>query len=120
MLDWNEVERQRKEVYEKLAHLYPRDLLDAHMVYCLQLSHESAELLDAVTWKPHRRHEAKVDRANLIEEAVDVLKYLTNILLLHKVSEAEFRTVYEAKHSVVLERMHNEWLQHEGEDDAKK
>lgn len=73
--------------------------------FCLQLVAEAVELLDEVNWKHHRKADKAVDRGSLLAEAVDVQKFLINVLVAHGVTEDEFHAAWVAKTQLVQERL---------------
>jgi len=71
----------------------------------LALVAEIDELLKATgKWKMHRESPSRFSRSGLIEEAVDIFKYLLNILVVFDIKPEEFVEEFERKSLVVEER----------------
>lgn len=72
---------------------------------CLGIHSELDELLSALgKWKKHRPNIGVVSRSGVIEEAVDVFKYLINIMLAFRVGPGEFYQEFNRKSKVVEDR----------------
>lgn len=69
---------------------------------------EFTELLDEVKWKTWLTTQAPPDVSSLTEEAVDVFKFVLNILLTWGVTPAEFVKAFDRKSEVNIQR----FLQH--------
>jgi hypothetical protein len=67
---------------------------------------EVAEVLDCIPWKLHDRKTRGicVPREKLVEELVDVQKYLLILLVHHGVSAREFARAFDKKSDIVEER----------------
>jgi len=102
---WNEAwAYQRRFMQSEVERIGRLPLNEAHRRLCLHLTSEVAELLDCVDWKLHAR-EKPPDHYAVIEECVDVWKFLMDVLYIHNVTDDEFLDVFEQKSVVVENRM---------------
>lgn len=72
--------------------------------YVLALLKECSEVLDNINWKTHRKDDHDVIESNIIEELVDVQKYLVNIVQLWGYSSEDFYNEFVRKSDVVESR----------------
>lgn len=94
---------QRSEL-ERL-NLDPRkDTVGLHHSICTHMLSEVHELLDCLPWFLHKKPKV-AERYALVEECVDVFKWLLNIMHLHGIECAEFEQVFDEKTAVVEDRI---------------
>ena len=81
--------------------------------YILSLVGETQEVLQALPWKRHRHYDENStwSRYTLLEELIDLQKYLWGLMAIWEVTPEEFSTVFRDKSAVVEHR----WLQDKGE-----
>ena len=75
--------------------------------YIEYLHAELVEVLNNVPWKKHR-YTGKTDRHALVEELIDVQKFLWGLMSIWEVDEEEFAEVYKNKTLVVEQRFKQE------------
>lgn len=85
----------------------PIDLAEVnrlHGALCTHLHGEVDELVRCGDWKIHQRGEI-AQKGDIVQEAVDVFKFLINLMLLHGVSPVEFYEGFARKSTVVEKRV---------------
>lgn len=104
-------ERQRRftagyfrAVDKPLEELSERDLTEWTKEYLLALHSELTEVLNTVPWKRHRQVTAE-PRQRLLEELVDVQKFLWGLMVIHGVTLEELEREFHTKSTVVEERL---------------
>lgn len=100
-----------KEMFEEqanlqaiLKHKYPDNLGLRHLIGCTELAKEVTEVLDCFPWKMVSDMQS-ASREQLCEELVDVFKFFMNLLIIHGITEEEFKLAYDAKSRKVRERL---------------
>jgi hypothetical protein len=111
-------ERQRiftRKVLAKLYHvrdeleLTPPQLLDYSKEIALSLYGEVDELKNELPWKHHRLYDdLTLIKDNLIEEGVDIVKFVMSFLVAHGVTSEEFEEGMRIKSTVVEDRWRQE------------
>lgn len=96
----NEVERC------DLGRYTPNDL---HLRLCAHMHSEIDEITRCADWKLHAAG-SMAPRSHIVEECVDVWKFVLNLLVLHGIEPDEFRTAFEEKSFVVERRVELERL----------
>ena len=77
--------------------------------YLLSLISETDEVLDALgMWKQHSSLKNNTVRSQIAEEAVDIFKFLVNILVTWDISSADFERAFFGKTMVVEQRFNQE------------
>tara|TARA_R110001592_G_scaffold201208_3_gene450298 strand:+ start:4173 stop:5141 length:969 start_codon:yes stop_codon:yes gene_type:complete len=76
--------------------------------YVLALSKEVYEVLDEIDWKMHTSKNTEDVNDNVLEECVDVLKYLFGIIQLNGFGVEELYEKFKDKSSVVEAKFHQE------------
>lgn len=76
--------------------------------YVLSIMIESGEVLNELKWKKHRFIAQQENIDNLLEETVDVLKFLINIVIMHGYNEKDFFQKFVDKTKVVSIRYEQE------------
>lgn len=75
----------------------------------LHLLSECDEVLREINWKMHRKHDIdQVNTENLVEEIVDVFKFVISLAQTWNVSAAEFMDQFDKKSTVVEQRFEKE------------
>lgn len=72
-----------------------REMITKEIVLCL--TDETFELLRECNWKTHRKSRSPVNRENIKEEAVDILKFFLNIINLWDISPDELKVAFDKK-----------------------
>ena len=81
------------------------DLTELSRYYILALHKELSEILDNVDgWKLHRPATGEHKRNLLVEEGIDVEKYLVGLLIIWGVTPWEFMATFRAKSKIVADR----------------
>lgn len=97
-------ERQRK-FNQKLVDYDRLTDADRHSLtrdYCLSINEEVAELSRCIDWKTHRRHSNKgPSGSNILEEGIDVFKYIVSVCLVWGITPREFLEAFNRKSDVV-------------------
>ncbi len=94
--------QERGQAIDGLSH---DELTDLSKQYILSMHKELSEVLDNVDgWKMHRPSSGEHNRPQIVEESIDIQKYLIGFLLLWGVSPGEFFEAFMAKSKVVAER----------------
>lgn len=75
--------------------------------YVLSLMGELKEILDCLNWKHHRTTDSG-PRIDLVEEMIDVQKFLWGLMSIHGVSLEEFESEFDRKSDVVEQRWRQE------------
>ncbi len=94
--------------YAKRGWPKPEELEATTKDYLIHLIKEATEVLDEVSWKMHRPAKEYVDRDNLLEEMVDVQKYLWALMQIWGVTWDQFREEFKRKSMVVEQRFAQE------------
>ena len=76
--------------------------------HVLHIMSELDEVLREINWKVHRKQDKVVNRKNLVEELIDVFKYLLSIAITWDVTPEEFVEEYWRKSTVVEQRYKQE------------
>lgn len=109
---WREQRAFTEEVLRdrglSLGEMDPRSLREWTRDVVLSIHGEAAELLEELDWRMHREPSRAVVRGNVVEEAVDVWKFLMNVLLTWGVSPEEFLEAFVDKSAVVADRRRSE------------
>lgn len=95
--------------YKPLEQLTEDDRVKLSKEYLLSLHSELTEVLNNVPWKPHRFTQLS-NRDQLLEELVDVLKYLLGLMQVWKVTPNELVRIFEKKSQVVEQRFNQDYL----------
>jgi hypothetical protein len=82
---------------------------DLHLRLCAHMHSEIDEITRCADWKLHAAG-SMAPRSHIVEECVDVWKFMLNLLVLHDISPDEFRTAFEEKSFVVERRVELERL----------
>lgn len=72
--------------------------------FVLCLNEESFEVLRELNWKTHVHSKKEINRENILEESVDVFKYLLNIILVNGFTADEFLESFNKKTDKVLKK----------------
>lgn len=72
--------------------------------FLLQLHSEVSEALDEIDWKPHTNFNGDVNRDDLVEELVDIQKFLLCILQVWDITPKEFVKTFFDKTEKVRKR----------------
>jgi len=93
----------------------PDDLIQEDKIkftkeYILSIHKELSEILDTIPWKLHRKENVVHSRTNIVEETIDVFKFLLNICIIWKIEPEEFVKEFFRKSSVVNQRYQQEIL----------
>jgi hypothetical protein len=99
---------------KSLAELTDTERIGESRSYVLSAYTELSELLETMNWKRHREDNIEFDKRLLLEEAVDVQKYLIGLLQQWGITEEEFQQSFKEKSEVVEFR----WRQEKGADRA--
>ena len=103
-----EQEDFQKKFYDK-QNLDLKEKVALSKEYLLSAHRELNEVLDELPWKSHRKYVNKtVDKTNLTEEAVDVFKFLLNVLIIWDIYDEEFYNSFVNKSIKVRERHEKE------------
>jgi len=99
-------DRQADHWYKEAPTYAVQDPDQVHSTICLCLVKEVAEVLDCINWKLHDRKTrgVQVSRAKLLEELVDVQKYLLILMVHHKILPTEFVKAFDDKSDIVETR----------------
>jgi hypothetical protein len=95
---------------KSLAELTDNERIGESRSYVLSAYTELSELLETMNWKRHREDNIEFDKRLLLEEAVDVQKYLIGLLQQWGITEEEFQQAFKEKSEVVEFR----WRQEKG------
>ncbi len=94
-----------QELGQAIDGLSHDELTELSKFYILAMHKELSEVLDNVDgWKPHRPSSGEHNRTQIVEESIDIQKYLIGFLLLWGVSPGEFFEAFMAKSKIVAER----------------
>lgn len=80
------------------------DLVSANKDFAIHLIKEATEVLDEVSFKMHRKGKGAVDRDNVLEELVDVSKFLFGWMQIWGFTWDDFREEFKRKSMVVDQR----------------
>lgn len=89
---------------DQIAHRSPSDMKLVHLITCMQLTKEVAEVLDCVPWKFERQHEG-ASREKLLEEMVDVFNFFMKLMWTHNIYPEEFMKAWEKKRKIIEGRL---------------
>ncbi len=78
--------------------------------YILCAHQELSEVLDCFKWKSHRKEDKHFSKSNLVEEIIDVFKYIITICYIWDISPKEFDKFFDDKTAVVLQRHRQEFM----------
>ena len=84
------------------------DLSAVSKDFAIHLIKETTEVLDELSFKMHRAGKDSIDRANVIEEMIDVQKFLWGWMQVWGVSWGEFCEEFKRKSTVVSQRFEQE------------
>ena len=74
--------------------------------YILALIAEATEVLNEVDWKMHKKMNLPTDaRARLLEESIDVMKFLMGLMIVNGFSCDEIYSMFKTKSAVVEKRL---------------
>ena len=76
--------------------------------YLLSIHTELSEVLGNLDWKDHRKRYGPLVQSNILEELIDVQKYLWGLMQIHGVSVEDFTQAYEQKSLVIWDRLRSE------------
>ena len=77
--------------------------------FILAAHRELGELLNTLPWKSHRKYdEGSVDFEEVLEEAIDVFKFLLNVCIIWNCEPEEFYNMFVMKSMKVKERLEQE------------
>lgn len=82
---------------------------DLHLRLAAHMHSEIDEITRCADWKLHAAG-SMAPRSHIVEECVDVWKFMLNLLVLHGIEPDEFRTAFEEKSFVVERRVELERL----------
>src|SRR3990167_8976283 len=92
-----------------LANIEEKDKVKWTKEYVLSIVKELTEILDNLDWKPHRKQQNEIlSTANILEEFVDVQKFVWGLMALWGIDYDAFSDAYEKKSWVVRERLRQE------------
>ena len=72
--------------------------------YEICIVRELCEALDELPWKLHRNNESTIDREKLLEELIDVQKYLWNMMHVFEFTSKEVDSMFDRKSDIVEAR----------------
>lgn len=84
--------------------LSPAQVNDLHLRLCTHLSGEIEELVRTADWKIHSKGSLATTRT-ILQEIIDVQKFLINLAVLHGVTPDEFEEAFDQKSDVVEQRV---------------
>ena len=79
--------------------------------YVLLAIDELIELLRCTDYKRHRIQKVEKDVSNVLEESIDVFKYILSICLIWGIEETAFLEMFDAKSKVVEDRYRQEQIE---------
>lgn len=85
--------------------LHPDDIASLTRLYALSMHKELGEALDDVNWKEHRKREGPEVAENVLEELIDVQKFLWGLMQIWGFSVDDFMRAYLAKDYVIKQRL---------------
>ena len=88
----------------ELGKIEGKELISITEKYILSMHKELSEVLDGLDWKEHRKDNQPQVRSNIIEELIDVQKYVWGLMQIWNVDVEEFISEFEKKTFVVNER----------------
>ena len=88
---------------KKLNELTEDDRVDLTKDYLLSLHSEITEVLNNIPWKSHR-YTGESNREALLEEMVDVQKFLWGLMMIWKVNPEELSRAFIRKSEIVEQR----------------
>lgn len=95
--------------FVNINNLSEKQLVNITKDTVLALHREVDEILDCFPWKTHKKYKHFVlNKTNVIEETVDVLKYLLNICHIWKINSNDMFRMFEIKSKNVEERLNKE------------
>ena len=83
--------------------------------YNICIIRELCEALDELPWKLHRNNLSEIDRKKLLEELIDVQKYLWNMMNLFEFTSEEIDEMFDKKSDLVESRW-KEFLEERNRD----
>ncbi len=82
------------------------ELVKWNKEYILALIAEATEVLNEVDWKMHKDMKLPIDaRDRLLEESIDVMKFLMGLMIVNGFSCNEIYSMFKAKSAVVEKRL---------------
>jgi len=111
-----EIQRQFTEKFFKskglsiysIAH-NKEELVKWNKEYILALIVEATEVLNEVDWKMHKKMDLATDaRDRLLEESVDVLKFLLGLMIFNGFTCEDIYQKFKSKSLAVVEKFENE------------
>lgn len=84
------------------------DLTDESKNFAIHLIKEATEVLDEMSFKMHRASKGEIDRDNVLEELVDVQKFLWGWMQIWGFTWDDFREEFKRKSQVVEQRFAQE------------
>ena len=88
----------------ELGKIEGKELTSITEKYILSMHKELSEVLEELDWKEHRKYNQPQVRSNIIEELIDVQKYIWGLMQIWNVDIDEFINEFEKKTFVVNER----------------
>jgi hypothetical protein len=82
------------------------DLVKWNKEYILALIAEATEVLNEVDWKMHKEMHLPTDaRHRLLEESIDVMKFLLGLMIVNGFSKEDIYDMFIAKSKIVEKRL---------------
>lgn len=94
-----------------LGSLSETGLIEWTKEYCLSMINEVTEILNNIDWKRHRRKIDPTIRDNVIEEFIDLQKFLWGLMTIWGLSVDEIIEAYQKKSFVVEDRLRQELIE---------
>jgi len=99
----------KKRFGKNIDEIEGKELIEETKSFILHLSREVFEVLNSIPFKTHRSyHDFELVRGNIVEELIDVQKFLIGLFQLWGVDEEEFRNEFMRKSKVVEQRYEQE------------
>lgn len=102
--------RNQKEFFDTTIEYFHKDkLTDRDKIlwakeYILSTVKELCEFLDELPWKLHRIDSRKIDKEKVLEELIDVQKFVWNLFHLFEITSEDIERMYDLKSKIVVER----------------
>lgn len=89
---------------KEVTKYFDKHKIDLIKEYLLSLSSEVSEALDCVKWKWHQQGYGEVDYEHLMEELIDIQKFLWGLMHICSMDKAELYNKYWLKTNLVQKR----------------
>lgn len=106
-------ERQKAFASQVDPHVFSEDatIKDKELHSIITTYHiirELTELVDETNWKSHIKYKKQINKSNIIEEYIDVLKFYINLGLIWNISAEDVVAEFDRKSSVVEQKWQQE------------